>query len=68
MADTQSNKPSHFVYVVEGKGEESYVTKVGAAWPNKKGTGFNIKLTALPLNARLVMTDASEADMKAKAA
>ncbi len=66
MAD--SNKPSHEIFVVEGEGDDAYFTKVGAAWPNKKGTGFNIKLSALPVSGRLVMTDAREAEAKAKAA
>jgi hypothetical protein len=64
----ESNKPSHEIFVVEGEGDDAYFTKVGAAWPNKKGTGFNIKLSALPLNGRLTMTEAREADTKAKAA
>lgn len=64
-AKTESNKPSHYVYVVEGEGDNPFFTKVGAAWPNKKGTGFNVKLTATPINGRLVMT---VADQEPKAA
>lgn len=55
---TRSNRPSHGVYVVEG--ENSFWTKVGAAWPHQDGRGFNIQLTAVPLAGRLVIREAKE--------
>jgi hypothetical protein len=65
-AKTRSGrKPSHHVYVVDGEGEGAFFTKIGAAWPTKKGTGFTVKLTATPINGRLVMT---EVDQEPKAA
>jgi hypothetical protein len=54
MKSTQKNRP-YAVYVVEGEGDNAYFTKVGAAWPHKDGDGFNITLTAVPLNGRLVV-------------
>ena len=49
------NNPCYGVYVVEGEGDRSYWTKVGAAWPHNDGDGFNVTLTALPLSGRLVI-------------
>ncbi|KRB18266.1 hypothetical protein ASD99_31035 [Mesorhizobium sp. Root695] len=55
MTQKQSKRPSHEVYVVEGEGDKTHWTKVGAAWPHDDGEGFNITLSALPLNGRLVI-------------
>ena len=52
---TESNKPSHAVYHVEGEGKKAYWTKIGAAWSHEDGEGFNIQLTCLPMNGRLVV-------------
>ncbi|UVO35884.1 hypothetical protein KUL72_32035 [Bradyrhizobium arachidis] len=50
-------KPApHAVYVVEG-GDNAFWTKIGAAWPNQEGKGFNIQLSCLPLNGRLVVRE-----------
>lgn len=68
MTDNPSNRPSHELFVVEGEGDDAFFTKIGAAWPNKNGTGFNLKLSAMPLNGRIVMTEAKEAAAKPKAA
>ncbi|MBS0533100.1 MAG: hypothetical protein JSR72_03495 [Proteobacteria bacterium] len=54
---TKTNRPSHSVYVVEGEGESAYWTKVGAAWRHEDGKGFNISLTCLPLNGRIVIRE-----------
>lgn len=50
-----TNRPTHAVYVIEGEGDKAFWTKVGAAWPHEDGEGFNLQLTALPLNGRLVI-------------
>ena len=39
---------------IEGKKDQNYWTRLGAAWANNKG-GFNIKLNAVPLNGELVL-------------
>jgi hypothetical protein len=54
MTTTQKNRP-YAVYVVEGEGDNAYWTKVGSAWPYEDGDGFNVKLSALPLDGRLVI-------------
>lgn len=52
---TKSTKPAYHVLVVEGEGEKAHWTKIGAAWLHENGEGFNIILTCLPLNGRLVV-------------
>jgi hypothetical protein len=52
----QSQKP-YAVYVVEGEGDKAYWTKIGAAWSHQDGKGFNLTLSALPLNGRLVVRE-----------
>lgn len=54
MKTNQKAKP-YTVHVVEG--DKAYWTKVGAAWPREDGKGFNIKLTCLPLDGRLVIRE-----------
>lgn len=51
--ESNHNRPTHGVYIIEGEGDDAYWNKVGAAWPHKDGDGFNITLTALPLDGRL---------------
>jgi hypothetical protein len=68
MSDNQ--KPSHKVFVVEDrKGEDdegdAFWTRVGSAWAHKDGKGFNVVLSALPVNGRLVVRTFSDEDDKA---
>ena len=46
--------------VREGNGEKGYFTRIGAAWPNKDGKGFNIQLAAVPLDGRITLRVPSE--------
>jgi hypothetical protein len=56
-----SNSPSHIAYQVrERKGQKSIFARIGAAWPNKNGTGFNIQLDAVPLSGRITLLLPSE--------
>ncbi len=59
-----NSAPSHNVYTVEDRGEneDPFWLKIGAAWPHKDGKGFNITLSALPPDARLVLRVPSEPD------
>lgn len=52
-----SNLPSFNVYTVEdrGKDEDPFWLKIGAAFAHKDAKGFNIVLSAFPLDNRLVM-------------
>jgi hypothetical protein len=49
--DFQENKPpTHRVYAVRKTGPETgYWVEIGAAWQNKDGKGFNLKLNLLPI-------------------
>ena len=66
MSDNQ--KPSHKVFVVEDRGEgeegDAFWTRVGSAWAHKDGKGFNVVLSALPVNGRLVLRTFTEEDGK----
>lgn len=56
-----SDKPDFNVYTISGEGRQKYWTKVGAAFAHGKGKkGFNIILSALPLDAKLVLIDYEE--------
>lgn len=57
MRNNQKSSKPHAVYVVEGEGENAYWTKIGAAWRHDDGKGFNISLTCIPLNGRLVVRE-----------
>ncbi|MBN9074564.1 MAG: hypothetical protein J0H34_23755 [Rhizobiales bacterium] len=59
-APAPKNHPSHGVYVVEGEGEKAFWTKVGAAWAHSDSEGFNVTLTALPINGRIVIRSRRE--------
>jgi len=65
MTNTKKSRPTHTVHVVEGEGDSAFWTKVGAAWAHEDGEGYNISLTALPLNGRLVVRTAKLADKEA---
>jgi hypothetical protein len=45
-------KPSHRVFAVTRKreGDKARWDEIGAAWAQKDGKGFNLKLNFLPLN------------------
>ena len=63
MAD-KDYKPDFNVYTVTGEGRNAFWTKVGAAFSHRDGKkGFNIVLSALPLDGKLVLIDYEE-DMK----
>ena len=53
----KKNQTPHAVYVVEGEGDKAFWTKIGAAWEHQDGKGFNIQLSCMPLNGRLVVRE-----------
>lgn len=55
-----NKKPTHYAYVVSGEGEARTWTRVGAAWANKDGAGYNIVLDALPVGGRITLRTPSE--------
>lgn len=52
---SHTNSPAFMLYRVDGNGPEARWTKIGAAWPNRDGKGFNILCDAVPLQGRIVM-------------
>jgi hypothetical protein len=58
----EPKRPSHYVYAVNGEREKGFWTKIGAAFPNKDGQGFNLVLNAVPLVGRMVMREITEQD------
>lgn len=60
--DTTSTTPTHHVYVVEGKGDNAFWTKIGAAWQHDDGNGLNLTLNLLPLDGRVVIRTAKAGD------
>jgi hypothetical protein len=59
-AETSSKKPTHLAYVVRNTGNESYWDRIGVAWANQDGKGFNIQLHSLPLDGRITLRLATE--------
>lgn len=52
MTTEATNSPAFMLYRVDGNGSEARWTRIGAAWPNKDGKGFNILCDAVPLQGR----------------
>ena len=66
MTDTTNNPaasgkaPPYIAYQVRNGKYKAFFTRIGAAWPNKDGKGFNIQLEAVPLDGRVTLRLASE--------
>lgn len=65
--ETATKKPAYEVFVVEGDGESSYWTKIGAAWPARDGKGFSVRMSALPLDGRVILREPRASDEPSKA-
>ncbi|PHP64703.1 hypothetical protein CSC94_23025 [Zhengella mangrovi] len=50
-------QPTHSAYAVEGEGEKTNWTEIGALWPHDDGKGFSLMLRALPVNGRMVIRE-----------
>ncbi len=52
----KGKKPSHIVYHVRGGSQEKgFWDRIGSAWVNEDGKGFNVQLHVVPLDGRLVL-------------
>lgn len=58
----ETRRPTHEVFMVVGDDKKSRWTKVGIAFTNKDGKGFNIFLDAMPLSGRVVVLPIKEKD------
>ena len=65
---TITNRPSHRLFAVskaDGQDKASWL-EIGAAWPNKDGKGFSLKLKAMPMpGAEIVLRIVEPAEAKA---
>lgn len=52
---TEKQRPAFDAYVVDGDGKEAFWSKIGAAWPHEDGKGYNVQLTAIPVNGRIAL-------------
>lgn len=52
---TTKRTPAYIAYTVDGDQQDAYWTRIGAAWPQRNGEGFNVQLTALPISGRIVL-------------
>lgn len=49
--EANNRQPSHRIYAVTKRdGAKPFWTDIGAAWANRDGKGFSLKLNYLPLN------------------
>ena len=58
---TSSKAPSHIAFHVrDNSADKAFWTRVGAAWANADGKGFNIQLDCVPLDGRITLRILSE--------
>jgi hypothetical protein len=64
MTERKTKRPTHRVYAVRKIGPERYYwAEIGAAWANKDGQGFSLKLNLLPVGeADLIIREIQDAD------
>jgi hypothetical protein len=56
-----SRKPTHRVFaVVQREGRKNHWNEIGAAWAQKDGKGFSIRLNYLPLNGADIVIRVAE--------
>lgn len=56
-SNTKSNTPAYIAYHVrDGKpGEKAYFNRIGVAFQNTDGKGFNILLDVIPLDGKITL-------------
>ncbi|MGD9785687.1 MAG: CHC2 zinc finger domain-containing protein [Hyphomicrobiaceae bacterium] len=63
-----SGKPSHKAFAVEDRGEgddkDAFWTRIGSVFAHADGKGYNIVLSALPINGRIVLREFTDDDAK----
>jgi hypothetical protein len=47
--------PAFQAWHVINKGDNSFWTKVGGAWPHRDGKGFSLILSVIPMNGQIVL-------------
>ncbi len=63
------NSPSHYAYHVrEREGQKGYWTRIGSAWQHADGQGLSVHLDCVPVDGRLSLRVASDAERRCGAA
>ncbi len=55
----EPKQPDFYAWHVTNKGDDSFWTKVGAAWPHRDGKGLSLQLDVMPMNGRIVLRQPS---------
>jgi hypothetical protein len=58
--NTTANTPPYIAYQVRNGKDKGFFTRIGVAWPNKDGKGFNIQLDSVPLDGKITLRVATE--------
>jgi hypothetical protein len=54
-ATTEPKTPAFQAWHVTNKGDDSFWTKVGAAWRHRDGKGLSLILSVIPMNGQIVL-------------
>lgn len=55
---SEGRRPTHDAFAVAGGGRNSTWTRIGAAWPNDDGKGFNIVIApGLAVSGKIVLRE-----------
>ncbi len=54
-ATTEPKTPAFQAWHVINKGDNSFWTKVGAAWPHRDGKGLSLQLSVIPISGQIVL-------------
>lgn len=60
--NNETKRPTHAILAAIGDGKRTRWHRVGAAWPNKDGKGFNLVFDSFPLAGRVVLREITEQD------
>ncbi len=54
-ATIEPKTPAFQAWHVINKGDDSFWTKVGAAWPHRDGKGLSLQLSVIPISGQIVL-------------
>jgi hypothetical protein len=54
-ASTEPKAPAFQAWHVTNKGDDSFWTKIGAAWSHRDGKGLSLILSVIPMNGQIVL-------------
>ena len=56
-ATAEPKTPAFQAWHVTNKGDDSFWTKVGAAWPHRDGKGLSLILSVIPISGQNVLRE-----------